>query len=248
MTNLLKALLGDPTFVQPPPPVGPYDQFLLLGLPGTRSLTIPLSASQCIISRLAATGSASALPEFGAGGRPVDRTLDAVSCQVPSEPGPNPPDKGLPLTNKGKFDNVLLGQTIALSLNGRLDPGLFNLVLTNLGTPVTVKGKLYRQFCTQGLNPDGSLIAGDVKTFIVPQSVVDALSDPTAVGADNVGKVSGLLVLANRALAGLAGGPSLGDVNAAVAAVNSGFEKCRLLVECSGLTSSLTQIASTEDH
>jgi hypothetical protein len=124
-----------------------------------------------------------------------------------------------------------------------------NLELTNLGTPVTVKGKLYRQFCTQGLNPDGTLSDGDVKTFILPQSVVDAVSNPVIVGADNVGKVSGLLILANRALAGLStGGPTLGDVNAAVDTINAGFEKCRVLVECSGVTPSLTQDAWKVDQ
>ncbi len=232
MPNLLKALLGDPLFVQPLPPIGPYPQSLELGVPGTRSLTIPLSGSQCIITRLAATGNTSALPNFGAGGRPVDRTLDASTCQVPNEPGPNPQEKGLPLSNKGKFDNVLLGQTIALALNMRLDPNLANFNLTNIGKVVTIKGKPYRQFTTQGINPDGSLIEDDVKNFAIPQSVIDALSDPALVGADNVGKVSGLLILANRGLAGLSTGTaSLNDINVGAKVINNGFEMCRVLID-----------------
>jgi len=181
--------------------------------------------------RLAATGSASALPNFGSGGRPVDRTLDAVTCQVPSEPGPNPGDKGLPLTSKGKFDNVLLGQVIALSLNIRLDPNLGQLQLSSLGSQVMLKGKKYRRFYTQGVNPDGSLISGDLKAFMIPQTVIDALADPSLAGPDNVGKVAGLQVLANRALAGLpVGSASLADINAGVDAINAGFDKCRVIV------------------
>ena len=67
-------------------------------------------------------------PTFG------DQTLqNSPSCQVS---GP----KLLPLKN-GKFANVLLGQTITLGLNLRLDPTLANLDLTTIGTPVVIKAQ-----------------------------------------------------------------------------------------------------------
>src|SRR6266700_3185102 len=208
---------------------------LTVGVTDTRSLIIPLSAAQCIITRLPAGGTPTTLPNFGFGGRPKNRTLqDPNICQVPTFPGTGQ-DKGLiPLSSKGKFDNVLLGQTIALSLNLRLDPTLANLDLTTNGTPVVIHCRTYRQFCTQGTNPDGSPIAGDIRTLLISQDVIDALNNPAIItDATHLGKVSGLLDLANRALAGLGtGSATVSDINAAVDAINGGFDKCRLLTSC----------------
>jgi len=66
------------------------------------------------------------------------------------------------------------------------------------------------------------------------QVVIDGLSNPTFVpDPTHRGKVSGLLDLANRALAGLSNGTaSILDVNAAVDAINTGFDECAMLVAC----------------
>jgi hypothetical protein len=206
--NLIKALLGNSSIRN----CGlPNPDPLTVGKVGTRSLTIPLSAAACIMNRLPANGTASALPAFG------DQTLAANTCQVPGS-------LIIPIKN-GKFVNVLLGQTITLGLNLRLDPTLANLDLTTIGTSVVINRVSYRKFCTQG---------GDITTQLVPQTVIDALSNSTYVpDATHRGKVSGLLDLANRALAGQSiGSASLPSVNAAVDAINTGFDECQMLVVC----------------
>jgi hypothetical protein len=121
---------------------------------------------------------------------------------------------------------VLLGQTIALGLNLRLDPTLANLDLTTIGTPVVINGVAYRKFCTES--------GGNIQTRLIKQSVINALSNPLYVpDATHRGKVSGLLDIANRALAGLSNGAaSLTDINAAVNAINTGFDECQILVTC----------------
>jgi hypothetical protein len=80
----------------------------------------------------------------------------------------------------------------------------------------------YRKFCTTN------------GTWLIPQALIDALSNPTYV-ADPMhrGKVSGLLDLANRALAGLSTGPvSISNINDAVDSINHGFDECAMLVAC----------------
>ena len=163
------------------------------------------------LTRLPAGGTPTALPNFG------DKTLqNPTSCQVP---GAVP----LPLKRE-KFENVFLGQTITLGLNLRLDPTLRDLDLTTIGTPVVIRGVAYRQF-SQGTN---------ITTWLISQTVIDALSNPAFVpDPTHRGRVSGLLDLANRALAGQSTGTaSLSDINAAVDAINSGFDGCRTLVTC----------------
>ena len=207
---LIQALLGDPAFTACGSP-NPNDQFLRVGLLGHKSLTIPLSAAQCIMNRLPGNGTADALPNgFG------DQTLqNSPSCQVP---GP----KTIPLKN-GKFANVLLGQTIALGLNLRLDPTLADLDLTTIGTPGGTGRGAYREFCTTG--------GGRIR---ISQAVIDATLNSTYVpDPTHRGKVSGLLDLANRALAGLqTGSVKVSDINAAVDTINTGFDECRMLVTC----------------
>jgi hypothetical protein len=193
---------------------------LVVGKPG-RSLTIPLAAAECIILRLEANGPPTALPATLG-----DATLDSLTCQtspiIPLQP------------NSPQFRNVLLGQTIALSLNVRLacDLGTFEPCI---------------EFETQAamLGPDGIPCPNDdvvnpgpegingtwddpVAIFIIPQSVLTALSN---LGLANT--VNGLLELANRALAGQPrGGASFGDINKAVDAINRGFDKCRFVTYC----------------
>src|SRR5204862_4378894 len=96
----------------------------------------------------------------------------------------------------------------------------------NLLTPVVMRGIAYRQFCT----PSGS----NIQTWLISQAVIDALSNPTYVpDATHRGKVSGLLDLANLALAGLpTGAASLSDINDAIDSINHGFDECAMLVAC----------------
>jgi hypothetical protein len=81
------------------------DQPLVVGVPGTRSLTIPDESEQCVIDRLPAGGPSCALPDFG------DQTIGADCDTDPT---------GMPIKNK-RFRNNLLGQVITLTLNVRLN-------------------------------------------------------------------------------------------------------------------------------
>jgi HYR domain len=178
---------------------------LVVGKTGTRSLTIPQSAVPLLQQQMPASTTPVTLPNNG------DQTL---------------PTAVLPL-NKGKFANILLGQTITLSLNVRLDPALSGV-------------QLRTNFCTQGVTagPDGSTgtaddlpVSGDVQMFAIPNSVLAALINP-GLGINDL-TVRGLLELANRALAGLpTGGASLSDINSALDNINRGFDGCRILVDC----------------
>ena len=224
--NLIKALLGDPAFIRCGNP-NPNPQFLRVGILGTRSLNIPLSAAQCIDTRLAATGNASALPNWGT----TEKVLQNPStCNVLGTPA-------LPLKN-GKFDNVFLGQTITLGLNVRLDPTLANLDLTTIGTPVVVR--------SVGVPTVLHTERRSIQTWRISQAVIDALSNPAYVpDATHRGKVSGLLDLANRALAGLStGSVSISDINDTVDTINKGFDECAMLVACPLVAINLGAIAT----
>src|SRR6185369_16510307 len=95
-------------------------------------------------------------------------------------------------------------------------------------------------FCTEGTLPgpdglrgtmDDVLNLSDYLSFTIPNSVRTALADP-GLGI-NDSSVQGLLELANRALAAQpTGAASLADINAAVDAVNRGFDNCRVLIDC----------------
>jgi hypothetical protein len=161
---------------------------LVLGQAG-RSLTIqPGAASaQCIIDRLPAGSRPRVLPDFG------DQILDNGTCQT------NPP---LP-THSGRFQNVLLGQTITLALNLRLDPNLGSLVL-----------------CSQMTTDNG--------VFPIDPSVIEAM---VTIGGGH--SASNLLALANRALAGGDTlGVSIKLINSAVDALNNAFDECATLTGC----------------
>src|SRR5438067_2242830 len=73
------------------------------------------------------------------------------------------------------------------------------LFLDNLLTRVVMTGIAYREFCTQS--------GSNIQPWLISQVVIDGLSNPTFVPhPTHRGKVSGLLDLANRALAGLSNG------------------------------------------
>jgi hypothetical protein len=78
---------------------------LIVGVLGTRSLTIPDGAEQCVVDRLPAGGPSRALPDFG------DQTINE-DCDADS--------LGMPIKNR-RFRNNLLGQVITLALNVQLN-------------------------------------------------------------------------------------------------------------------------------
>jgi hypothetical protein len=182
---------------------------LVIGKPG-RSITIPQPAAQCIINRLPAGGISGSLPNIG------DDTLAHPTCQT---------TPAITLNTQGNFANVLLGQTITLGLNLRLDPNLEDF-------------ELAKQFCTRRAlpGPDGLFCTDDdvidpnspIQTFTILNAVINALSN---LGLSN--DVEGLFELANRALAAQAtGGASPAQINAAVDAINRGFDGGRFVVPC----------------
>jgi hypothetical protein len=186
---------------------------LVVGVLGERSITIPKASAACIIQRLPAGTTPKALPE-GLG----DATLNPTTCQTTG-------GLTLPMDQYKRFQNVLLGQTIALSLNVRVDTDLPGIPLSET-------------FCTQAAlaGPDGLFNTFDdvvdpnapVLQFSIPSSVITALAN---LGLPNT--VAGLLELANWALAGLnTDVASIPDVNMAVDAINRGFDRCRFLVPC----------------
>jgi hypothetical protein len=81
------------------------------------------------------------------------------------------------------------------------------------------------------LNPgaDGILGTSDdpIITVSIPQSVLNALD---AAGLPRT--TLGLLELGNLALGGMNVGASVADVNAAVDAINIGFDGCRIKIDC----------------
>jgi hypothetical protein len=183
---------------------------LVVGKPG-RSLTFPYEAAHCIIVRLPGGSTATSLPPIG----------DAVIVPATCEMSPS-----IPLNSNGRFENVLLGQTIALGLNTRLSIWLPFFPLTE-------------EFCTRKAlpGPDGLLGTEDdlidysapVRTYYIPVDVLEALD---TLGLPRV--VSGLLELANRALANWdTGGASFAQINDAVDAINRGFNEGAVIFPCS---------------
>jgi hypothetical protein len=112
----------------------------------------------------------------------------------------------LPMDKQGrKFRNNLLGQTITLALNLRLDPTLSVFHLQS-------------SLCTVG---DG----GSITPKTIPASVLAKL------GSQNT--VQDLLNLANKALGGDPTLSSmLSDIGGAAGAINEAFDECRVAVPC----------------
>jgi hypothetical protein len=185
---------------------------LVIGVVGFGSLTIPSASWECIIKRLPAGSSPKALlgdDDVTMSGFP---TCTASNVSLKNE----------------KFQNVLVGQVIALSLNVRLDPDLLDLGLCNLMTTVPASPG---PDGIHGNEDDFPIPGGTPKTVFISQSILDALDNE---GLDQT--VGGLLELANRALAGLStGGASVSSINGAVDAINNGFDGCRLLTSCESL-------------
>ena len=184
---------------------------LVLGAPG-RSLTYSYTGgssaaaslarqatAQCIIDKLPAGGTAAAFPG----------TLgDASGCASSFPSG---------FLRNGRFNNVLVGQTLTLALNLRLDNTL-------AGVPLRATMTSYAALnCS---SPDPRDFTGISRS--VPAAVLGNLSYGS--GTPTVGS---LLALANKALGGVAyanggGNPGISDINDAVAGINELFDNCRI--------------------
>jgi len=192
---------------------------LVLGVPG-RSLTFTDGSEACIVAGLPAAWKPVAFPEE-LGDAVVDST-----CELP-------PD--LPATKKGKLRNQLLGETIALSLNTRLDPDLIDLEVC--ARMFTVQGfagpdSLY------GTVDDTMCVVCDTMTIRIPETVLAAVADSLAV-TPTVGTI---LDFANMALAGdHIYDATHHDVWHAVKNLNRAFKRCRFLVGCTNDTSEVVE-------
>jgi len=172
---------------------------------GTGARTITLGSSDCIIDLLPAGGPAAVLP-VGNFGCPVG-TLTAI------------PDSILKDFSKkeSRFNNVLIGQVVALSLNVRLSsiPCLGNGETDSpLGSYVIpgifeVEEDVY--LCVEGAD-------GCIRKYLVPQSVKGLSVDQ-------------LLIVANQALAGIDVG-NIGDIANAAGFINEAFDECGSVVTC----------------
>jgi len=159
-------------------------------LPGKKSVLIPAGSWQAVHDVMPGGGTPGALTVAG-------------QCSILNSCFDNY------LTKQGKINNVLLSQTIALSLNVRIRGGILNNFEIHDGCVFT-----------------------DAGSFSIGQNVVDYLQC-TVAGTPHV---SDLLALANALLGGvltpgqLVNGcvvPTYSEVNDAVTAINEGFDECR---------------------
>ncbi len=163
---------------------------------GSRTLTILTTEVSCVIDKLPA------------GSGPANLPVGNVTCATAT---------GSSYLKNGRFNTILIGQTLTLALNLRLDPTLGDVEIT---------GK-YMTTSKASSCANGTPIPGTKQTFNIPQSVINCL------GSNNT--VSDLLNLANKALGKTMVGcsASLGDINEALEAINEGFDKCRILEDFS---------------
>jgi predicted aspartyl protease len=179
----------------------PYGD-LVIGKPG-RSLTITQDKATCVTLRMPSGGPSVMLP--------AGDQMFGNNCATT-----------IPINSQGRFNNTLLGQTIALGFNMRLDTDLGGLLIpgatfTTMASKPGIDGKCG----TDDDVPDFT----STHTVSISQSVLNALnsiySSPT---------IANLFDLANRALGGQSlGGTTLREITGAVGAINEGFDECRFL-------------------
>jgi hypothetical protein len=200
---------------------------LTVGILGVKSLTIEQSDVNCLITRLPAGKTPTVLPSnFGDG-------------ELGSDPNCATTPNDHPIDRQGHWENILLGQTITLSLNVRLNGGENGVFCNNpdafhLCPEFRVRKIDPVDYCTNG---NGNFFNGnDVPdeddpgtVYTIPQTVLDYLD----ANADRT--VCSLLDLANLVLATDrkqdAPVPP-GDVNVAVSAINVAFDDCAVVICC----------------
>ncbi|PKB15635.1 T9SS type A sorting domain-containing protein [Flavobacterium sp. 5] len=126
---------------------------------------------------------------------------------------------------KGKINNTLLAQTIALGLNIGINGALGNLEL-KAGTFAVAEPEggcgsdvpKTRQCSPGGYTP----VINEYKYYSIPANVINAISPKT---------VQGLFALANQALGGgSTNGLTLSQIASAVDLINNAFDQCRIFV------------------
>ena len=124
----------------------------------------------------------------------------------------------------GKINNILLSQTMTL---------FFNMGVTTSLSGLAIQGD---SLFTAKIATCGSTTpVSTVDTFKLPKNVVDYLT------ANGQATVQGLFDLANKYLGGqTVSGITASDVNAAVDAINRGFDKCAVLVGWASSSSNLS--------
>jgi hypothetical protein len=173
---------------------------LLTGGPvvvGTPGHSITLNSSDCIIDLLPAGGTPSVLPS-GNFGCPVDGLAPI-------------PSSILKQFNKkeSRFNNVLIGQIVALTLNLRL----FDIDCAGgEETGDLASWELPAEFCTIGYD-------GCITKHTAPSGFVGM-------------QVGEILAMANEAIAGEDVGASLSAINGAVSFFNETFDECAEIVSC----------------
>lgn len=184
---------------------------LEIGMP-ERGVVFLDGSEPTITAGLTASWKAAPLPE-GLGLAVIDST-----CVLPP---------AFPAKNNGKFRGSLFGETIALSLNTRLDPGLFDLEVCPVMLTV---GALPGEDGLYGTEDDSLCADCDTMTIRISEEMFAALGDASGAGV-TVGDILGLANLT------LAGQDMLFDltpkqVYEAVKNLNRGFKRCRFLVDC----------------
>jgi hypothetical protein len=178
---------------------------------GPRTLTILTSEGSCLNTKMPAPNNGNVNP------LPVGN----VTCATAT---------GSSYLSGLKFKNKLLTQTIALSLNVRLNPALGNLQLT---APYMIT--YAATSCSSGV-----AIPGTQAAFHIPIQVLSCL------GTANT--VNNLLTLANQALGNvlpLTCTSNLQNLHDALMAINLGFDHCRIL---GGFTTTLQGSKNREDN
>ncbi|MDB5234507.1 MAG: hypothetical protein JWR44_1500 [Hymenobacter sp.] len=158
-----------------------------------------LATAQCIIAKMPGGGTPSALPSSLG-------NANGCSSSFPTN-----------FLRNGRFNNVLLSQTLTLTLNTRLDNSLAALPLSSSMTS-------YATLNCSSQDPSDL----DGITASIPASVLANLNYQSGTAT-----VGSLLALANKALGGATyanggGCPSLSDINCAVTAINELFDDCRM--------------------
>ena len=220
VVDMIRAMLG----------VGGTPNPLVIGS-GSNRVTIPATATAATLLNRSMPGGGTAR-ELNAGNCIIVNDVNVVSsCWAP---GTNTAQTYI--TRQGKINNVFLSQTITLGLNLRVSAGLSNFVL-QAGTFATAtpeggcgSNRPRKRSCYYAA--DGRLVVVNEYMYrTISQTVISALG--RGGYALNVG---GLYQLANDALGnkdgvrGTESGASLSNINDAVAAINEGFDECRIFI------------------
>jgi len=172
---------------------------VVVGLPGH---SIRLNRSDCIIDLLPAGGTPAVLPA-GNFGCPVVEGFAPIPSNLLKE------SKGKGKPKPSPFNNVLIGQIVALTLNLRL----FDIDCAGgEETGDLASWVLPSQFCTIGHD-------GCIKKHTAPSGFVGM-------------QVSEILAMANEAIAGEDVGASLSAINGVVSFFNETFDECAKVVSC----------------